>query len=63
MELKLVGETWMTTILLKVILYSISEASSALFKLIQEAWRCLSLISTTIGDSLLYVLYKYIFYK
>ena len=37
MELKL-GETWMTTTLLKVILYSMSEASSALFKLIKEAW-------------------------
>ena len=38
MELKL-RETWMTTILLKVILYSMSEASSTLFKLIKEAWR------------------------
>ena len=37
MELKL-GETWMTSILLKVILYRMSEASSALFKLIKEAW-------------------------
>ena len=38
-----------------------SEASSALYKLIKEAWRHKSLISITIGDSLLYVLYKYIF--
>ena len=38
MELKL-GETWMTTFLLKAILYSISEASSALLKQIKEAWR------------------------
>ena len=53
----------MTTTLLKVILYSMSEASSALFKLIKEAWSRESLISKTIGDSLLYVLYKYILYK
>ena len=40
-----------------------SEASSALFKLIKETLRRYSLISITISDSLLYVLYKYILYK
>ena len=62
MELKL-GETLMITTLLIVILYSMSKASSALFKLIKEAWSRYSLISKTIGDSLLYVLYEYILYK